>query len=63
MRFEPTPPLDRERGPATGGGQRANRPAPEAASAQPPSSLALFLGPLGRLLDDPEVTEICINEP
>ncbi|MGK6309752.1 P-type DNA transfer ATPase VirB11 [Variovorax sp. DT-64] len=63
MRFEPTPPLDRERGTATGGGLQANRPAPEAASALPPSSLALFLGPLSRLLDDPEVTEICINEP
>jgi type IV secretion system protein VirB11 len=35
-------------------------------SAEPPSSpssLSLFLGPLSRLLDDPEVTEICINEP
>lgn len=63
MRFEPTPPLDREPCVVTGGGQRANRSAPEAASAEPPSSLALFLSPLGRLLDDPEVTEICINEP
>jgi len=34
-----------------------------AAPAEPPSSLVLFLGPLSRLLDDPEVTEICINEP
>jgi len=25
--------------------------------------LALFLGPLARLLDEPEVTEICINQP
>lgn len=28
-----------------------------------PSSLALFLGPLAFLLEDPEVTEICINQP
>lgn len=28
-----------------------------------PSSLKLFLGPLAALLDDPEVTEICINQP
>ncbi|MBT2305311.1 P-type DNA transfer ATPase VirB11 [Variovorax paradoxus] len=28
-----------------------------------PSSLALFLGPLAFLLDDPEITEICINQP
>jgi len=28
-----------------------------------PSSLALFLGPLGALLDDADVTEICINQP
>ena len=28
-----------------------------------PSSLALFLGPLALLLDDPQVTEICINQP
>ncbi|MDM0058966.1 P-type DNA transfer ATPase VirB11 [Variovorax fucosicus] len=28
-----------------------------------PSSLALFLGPLAPLLDDPQVTEICINQP
>jgi type IV secretion system protein VirB11 len=38
-------------------------PAPAAESIEPPSSLALFLGPLNRLLDDPEVTEICINAP
>lgn len=64
MRFEPTrPPLEREPGAATGSGQPARRPAPVAASAAPPSSLALFLDPLSRLLDDPEVTEICINEP
>ncbi|CAN7321654.1 P-type DNA transfer ATPase VirB11 [Variovorax sp. LjRoot178] len=67
MRFEPTqPPLDREAGAATGSWPATSRPAPDAASAEPPSSpssLALFLGPLSRLLDDPEVTEICINEP
>ncbi|CAN7776443.1 P-type DNA transfer ATPase VirB11 [Variovorax sp. LjRoot84] len=64
MRFEPTrPPLDREPGAATASWQATSRPAPVAASAEPPSSLALFLGPLSRLLDDPEVTEICINEP
>lgn len=28
-----------------------------------PSALALFLGPLAALLDDAEVTEICINQP
>lgn len=28
-----------------------------------PSSLSLFLGPLAPLLDDPQVTEICINRP
>ena len=28
-----------------------------------PSSLSLFLGPLGSLLQDQEVTEICINQP
>ena len=28
-----------------------------------PSSLSLFLGPLAPLLDDPQVTEICINQP
>ncbi|RST50025.1 P-type DNA transfer ATPase VirB11 [Variovorax sp. MHTC-1] len=28
-----------------------------------PSSLALFLGPLAPILADPEVTEICINQP
>ncbi|MEJ8859927.1 P-type DNA transfer ATPase VirB11 [Variovorax robiniae] len=33
------------------------------ALADGPSSLSLFLGPLGSLLDDPEVTEICINQP
>jgi type IV secretion system protein VirB11 len=67
MRFEPTrPSLDREPGASTGSWRATSRPAPDAASAEPPSSpssLSLFLGPLSRLLDDPEVTEICINEP
>lgn len=64
MRFEPSrPPLDREPGAATGSSQPTSGPAPVAASEAPPSSLALFLGPLSSLLDDPEVTEICINEP
>ena len=61
MRFEPTPPrLDRDSGnpSAASGPPPSARPTDEA-----PSSLALFLGPLGQLLDDPEVTEICINEP
>ena len=65
MRFEPTPhPLDGQ-----GGGAAvsaiATRPAPVPArpADDAPSSLALFLGPLSRLLDDPAVTEICINEP
>ena len=65
MRFEPTPqPLD---GQGRGGGASAAATTPAPVPARPvddaPSSLALFLGPLGRLLDDPEVTEICINEP
>jgi type IV secretion system protein VirB11 len=64
MRFEPSrPPLDREPGAATGSSQPTSGPAPVAASEAPPSSLALFLGPLSRLLQDPELTEICINEP
>ena len=61
MRFEQTAPrLDRESGnpSAASAPSSSARPADEA-----PSSLALFLGPLGQLLDDPEVTEICINEP
>ncbi|SOE06344.1 type IV secretion system protein VirB11 [Variovorax sp. YR752] len=64
MRFEPVPPpLDREPV-ATAGDRRAQHgPAHAGAPAEPPSSLALFLGPLGRLLNDPEVTEICINAP
>lgn len=64
MRFEPTRPiLDREPRAARVSGQATTRPTPVVVSAEPPSSLALFLGPLSRLLDDPEVTEICINEP
>ena len=63
MGFEPSrPSLDCEPSIATGGQQSARAQTP-AASAEPPSSLALFLGPLGCLLDDPAVTEICINEP
>ncbi|VTY37683.1 Type IV secretion system protein VirB11 [Xylophilus ampelinus] len=60
MRFEPTPnPRDRAGAEGTTGAA-----APTAKTAQDaPSSLSLFLGPLGRLLEDPEVTEICINEP
>ena len=62
MRFEPNrQPLDREddaMGAAGPAPAPASRPSDEA-----PSSLALFLGPLARLLQDPEVTEICINEP
>lgn len=61
MRFEPTPPFP-DLGPAgsTSGRQAApSVPLP----AEPPSSLALFLDPIARLLADPEVTEICINEP
>lgn len=64
MRFEPSrQPLDREDG-ATGAAEPAlaATPAPRPAG-EAPSSLALFLGPLARLLQDPEVTEICINEP
>jgi type IV secretion system protein VirB11 len=53
MRFEPTPPA-----PA-----RELAAAAPVGSAEPPSSLALFLEPLAWLLDDPQVTEICINEP
>jgi type IV secretion system protein VirB11 len=64
MRFEPNrPPLDREPGAATGSSQPTSGPAPVPASEAPPSSLDLFLGPLSRLLQDPELTEICINEP
>jgi type IV secretion system protein VirB11 len=36
---------------------------PRTAPTEGPSSLSLFLGPLTSLLDDPEVTEICINQP
>lgn len=60
MRFGPTPsPRDLAGAEGTTGAV-----APTAKTAQEaPSSLSLFLGPLGRLLEDPEVTEICINEP
>ncbi|MBS0341348.1 MAG: P-type DNA transfer ATPase VirB11 [Proteobacteria bacterium] len=61
MRFEPIPqPLDQEVGKAHALGVA---PAPAHPPAEATSSLALFLGPLSRLLNDPEVTEICINEP
>lgn len=64
MRFEPNRPcLDGEPGAATGDWQPVRAHAHDEASAEPPSSLALFLGPLGHLLGDPAVTEICINEP
>lgn len=64
MRFDPVQSiLDLEPGAATSGGQAKGKPVPVGAPAEPPSSLALFLGPLSRLLDDPELTEICINEP
>ncbi|MGJ7604252.1 P-type DNA transfer ATPase VirB11 [Variovorax sp. LT1R20] len=64
MRFEPTQPIP-ERAPcaATDDLQSVASPAGAAAAAESPSSLVLFLGPLGCLLEDPEVTEICINEP
>lgn len=61
MRFEPIPtPRDRA---GTEGTTGAAAAPPAKAVPEAPSSLSLFLGPLGRLLDDPEVTEICINEP
>lgn len=61
MRFEPIPtPLDRAGAEGATGSTAASA---ASASREAPSSLSLFLGPLGRLLDDPEVTEICINEP
>ena len=64
MSFEPNrSSLDCESGIAADGRQPTPAHAPAAASIEPPSSLALFLGPLGRLLSDPAVTEICINEP
>lgn len=64
MRFEATQPIpEREPCAATDDLPLATSSETAAAPAEPPSSLVLFLGPLGRLLDDPEVTEICINEP
>ena len=41
-----------------GTGARASGP-----PGDEPSSLSLFLGPLTSLLDEPDVTEICINQP
>lgn len=48
-------------GPRLAGDGRAGPP--QHAQKDEPSALALFLGPLAALLDDPEVTEICINQP
>lgn len=51
---------------AASGSSSTSNTSGSASSAEPNgfrSSLSLFLGPLARLLDDPEVTEICINEP
>ena len=64
MRFEPsrTSP-DQDAHTVAGGGQPTPTFASSAAAAAPPTSLALFLGPLSRLLGDTDVTEICINEP
>ena len=67
MPFGPSPPLlERESGATPSGLQPAGQPpgaAPPGPATTPPSSLALFLGPLEPLLNDPEVTEICINAP
>lgn len=46
-------------GPAEDGPERTL----QHAEKHEPSALALFLGPLAALLDDAEVTEICINQP
>ena len=64
MRFEPsrTSP-DQDAHTVAGGGQPTPAFASSAAAVAPPTSLALFLGPLSRLLGDTDVTEICINEP
>ncbi|PZQ77700.1 MAG: P-type DNA transfer ATPase VirB11 [Variovorax paradoxus] len=63
MRFEPIPNLlDRAGAEGSAGGGLSGSP-PSNAVEKAPSSLSLFLGPLGRLLEDHEVTEICINEP
>lgn len=61
MRFEPTPPLPDPGPVGSTSGRQAALPVP--LPAGPPSSLALFLDPIARLLADPAVTEICINEP
>ena len=50
-------------GGAAGAGTRPLRAQPTDPIHDEPSSLALFLGPLALLLDDPGVTEICINQP
>ncbi|KIQ35382.1 ATPase P [Variovorax paradoxus] len=64
MRFEPsrTSP-DQDAHTVAGGGQPTPAFASSATAVAPPTSLALFLGPLSRLLGDTDVTEICINEP
>ncbi|NVM92980.1 type IV secretion system protein VirB11 [Variovorax sp. SG517] len=64
MHFEPTP-THPDHAPETDADDaRAPQAAePIAVPREQPSSLALFLAPLRHLLDDPEVTEICINEP
>ncbi|WP_395322377.1 ATPase, T2SS/T4P/T4SS family [Variovorax sp. UC74_104] len=64
MRFESTP-THPDHAPETDADDaRAPQAAePIAVPREQPSSLALFLAPLRHLLDDPEVTEICINEP
>ncbi len=43
--------------------QSARATATASVPMQEPSALSLFLGPLAALLDDPDVTEICINQP
>ncbi|RYF49024.1 MAG: P-type DNA transfer ATPase VirB11 [Comamonadaceae bacterium] len=64
MRFEPIPrPLERAGADAPAGAAQATPPDLASRTKDAPSSLALFLGPLGHLLDDPEVSEVCINEP
>lgn len=64
MRFEPSRPSpDQDAHTVAAGGQPTPAFASSAAAAAPPTSLALFLGPLSRLLGDTDVTEVCINEP
>jgi type IV secretion system protein VirB11 len=57
------PPLDRDTETAVCRERPEIERAPATTTASAPTALSLFLGPLGRLLDDPELTEICINEP